>query len=117
MHYTNEVEMPNGANYNLRLGYRSFRWIAEAVVNNWTTLGGFDITRNNMPFPSNRMNATTVGVNVKYVLPPLPQLSIVAGGNHTVAGRNMGQTTNVYGSFFYVFNLGGKNKSAGTSTK
>jgi len=117
MHYTNEVEMPNGANYNLRLGYRSFRWIAEAVVNNWTTLGGFDITRNNMPFPSNRMNATTVGVNVKYVLPPLPQLSIVAGGNTTVAGRNMGQATNVYGSFFYVFNLSGKTKSTGTSTK
>ena len=71
MHYTNEVEMPDGANFNLRLGYRSFRLIAEAVVNNWTTLGGFDITRNNMPFPSNRMNATTVGVNVKYVMPPL----------------------------------------------
>ena len=50
MHYTNEVEMPNGSNYNLRLGYRSNRLIAEAVINNWTSLGGFDITRNNMPF-------------------------------------------------------------------
>jgi hypothetical protein len=118
MHYTNEVEMPNGRNYNLRVGYRSFRLIAEAVLNDWKTLGGFDITRNNMPFPSNRMNATTVGVNVKYVLPPLPQLSIVAGGNTTIAGRNMGQATNVYGSFFYVFNLAGKTKSkTGTTTK
>src|SRR5258706_3613101 len=63
MHYTNEVEMPNGTNYNFRAGFRNHRLIAEAVVNNWTTLGGFDITRNNMPFPSNRMNATTVGVN------------------------------------------------------
>jgi hypothetical protein len=64
------------------------------------------------------MNATTVGINIKYVLPPLPQLSIVAGGNTTVAGRNMGQATNVYGSFFYVFNLGGNTKSkTGTSTK
>jgi len=112
MHYTNEVEMPNGSNYNLRVGFRNHRLIAEAVVNNWTTLGGFDITRNNMPFPSNRMNATTVGVNLKYVLPPLPQLSIVAGGNTTVAGRNMGQATNVYASFFYVFNLGHKTKSS-----
>ena len=117
MHYTNEVEMPNGANYNFRAGFRNQRVIAEAVVNNWTTLGGFDITRNNMPFPSNRMNATTVGVNFKYVLPFLPQLSVVAGGNTTVAGRNMGQATNVYGSFFYVFNLGHKTKSTGTSTK
>lgn len=107
---SNEVEMPDAANFNVRLGYRSHRMIAEAVFNNWTTLGGFDITRNNMPFPSNRMNATTVGVNVKYVLPNLPQLSIVAGGNATVAGRNMGQATTVYGSFFYVFNLGKKEK-------
>jgi hypothetical protein len=118
MHYTNEVEMPDGRNYNLRIGYRSFRLIAEAVLNDWKTLGGFDITRNNMPFPSNRMNATTVGVNIKYVLPPLPQLSIVAGGNTTIAGRNMGQATNVYGSFFYVFNLAGKTKTkTGSSTK
>ena len=78
MHITNEVEMPDGASFNLRAGYRSQWLIAEAVVNNWTTLGGFDITRNNMPFPSNKMNATTVGINIKYVLKPLPQLSIVA---------------------------------------
>ena len=73
--------MPDAANFNFRAGFRNHRLIAEAVVNNWTTLGGFDITRNNMPFPSNKMNATTVGVNIKYVLPSLPQLSIVAGGN------------------------------------
>lgn len=117
MHYTHDVEMPDGANFNVRAGFRNNRWIAEAVFNNWTTLGGFDITRNNMPFPSNRMNATTVGVNIKYVLPFLPQLSIVTGGNTTVAGRNMGQATTVYGSFFYVFNLGPKMKSNDQSSK
>jgi hypothetical protein len=112
MHNTHEVEMPDGANYNFRAGFRNHRWIAEAVVNNWTTLGGFDITRNNMPFPSNKMNATTVGANFKYVLPSLPRLSIVAGGNYIVAGRNMGQATTIYGSFFYVFDLGHKTKSS-----
>ena len=112
MHNTNEVEMPDGASFNLRLGYRSFRLIAEAVLNNWNTLGGFDITRNNMPFPSNKMNSTTLGLNVKYVLPPLPQLSIVAGGNTTVAGRNVGKANTFYGSFFYVFDLGPKSKSS-----
>ena len=117
LHSTNKVEMPDAANFNFRAGFRNQRLIAEAVVNNWTTLGGFDITRNNMPFPSNKMNATTVGVNVKYVLPNLPQLSIVAGGNATVAGRNMGQATSVYGSFFYVFNLGHKEKKAANSSK
>ncbi len=115
-YYTNQeilsdqVAMPDATNFNFRAGYRSEWLIAEAIVNKWTTLGGFDITRNNMPFPSNRMNATTVGVNFKYVIKNIPQLSIVAGGDKTVAGRNVGEATTVYGSFFYVFDLSHKNK-------
>ncbi len=117
MHNTHEVEMPNAANYNFRAGFRNQRWIAEAVANIWRTLGGFDITRNNMPFPSNKMNATTVGANFKYVLPPLPQLSIVAGGNTTVAGRNVGQATTVYGSVFYILDFSRKSKSTAPTLK
>lgn len=117
MHYTNEVEMPDAANFNLRAGFRNYRLIAEAVVNNWTTLGGFDITRNNMPFPSNKMNATMVGANVKYVIPSLPQLSVVAGGMYTVAGRNVGQATTIYGSFFYVFDFSSKSKTPDQPSK
>ena len=116
-HLTNEVEMPDGASFNFRAGFRNHRLIAEAILNNWATLGGFDITRNNMPFPSNRMNATTIGVNIKYVLPSLPQLSIVAGGNTTVAGRNMGQATTVYGSLFYVLDFSRKIKSSDKTAK
>ena len=112
MHFSNKVEMPDAASYNVRAGYRSNRWIAEAVFNGWKTLGGFDITKNNMPFPSNRMNATMVGVNVKYVLPMLPQLSIVGGGNYTISGRNVGQSTAVYGSLFYVFDFSPKQKKS-----
>lgn len=117
MHNTHEVEMPNAANYNFRAGFRNQRWIAEAVANIWRTLGGFDITRNNMPFPSNKMNATTVGTNFKYVLPPLPQLSIVAGGNTTVAGRNVGQATTVYGSVFYILDFSRKSTSTAPTLK
>lgn len=116
MHNTNEVEMPDAGNFNFRAGFRNQRIIAEAVVNNWTTFGGFDITRNNMPFPSNRMNATTVGFNFKYVLPNLPELSIVLGGNTTVAGRNMGKATGGYASFFYVFDFSPKEKSSGKNS-
>ena len=105
------------AAHNFRAGFRNQRWIAEAVLNIWSTLGGFDITRNNMPFPSNNMDATTAGVNIKYVLPPMPQLSIVAGGMYTVAGRNVGQGTTVYGSIFYVFDFSKKTKSSDQGTK
>ncbi|MEP7107279.1 MAG: hypothetical protein ABI760_04840 [Ferruginibacter sp.] len=111
-HLTNEVKMPDGANFNFRTGFRNERLIAEAVVNKWKTLGGFDITSNNMPFPSNKMNATTIGANFKYViLPGKPEISLVAGGNTTVAGRNMGQSNTFYGSVFYVFDFNRKAKS------
>lgn len=105
MHYTNEVHMPNATQWMLRGGYRYKRWIAEAVVDNWTTQGGHDITRNNMPFVSNRMEATRVGANIKWEDGLLKNLSLLTGGNYTVSGRNMGQGTTVYGGVVYLFNL------------
>jgi hypothetical protein len=111
LHLTNEVQMPNAAQYQLRTGYRGKYLLAEAVLNNWTTLGGFDITKNNMPFPSNRMNATTLGADFKYTLKHFTGLSFVAGGNYTVTGRNMGQATSFYGGAFYAFYFGKRTKS------
>jgi hypothetical protein len=110
MHQTNEVAMPDGANFQLRTGYRSNRMIAEVIVNNWTTLGGFDITRNNMPFPSNKMNATTAGVNIKYNLAAVEGLSLIGGGSITLAGRNMGQATSFNAGVFYIFDFSKKTK-------
>ena len=117
LHLSNEVSMPNASNFNFRAGYRSSKLIAEAVVNKWTTLGGFDITKNNMPFPSNKMNATTVGANFKYVVTANHNLSLVGGGNTTVAGRNAGQATTFYGSVFYILNFTRKTKTTDQSDK
>ena len=117
LHLTNEVSMPDASNYNFRAGYRTSKLIAEAVVNKWTTLGGFDISKNNMPFPSNKMNATTIGANFKYVVTPNHNLSLVGGGNTTIAGRNVGQATTFYGSIFYILDFTGKTKSSNQSDK
>jgi hypothetical protein len=114
---SNEVQMPDGSNLNVRAGYRSGKLIAEAVLNKWTTQGGFDITRNNMPFPSNRMNATTLGVNFKYNVTKNHTLAIVGGGNTTIAGRNMGQSTTYYGGLFYVLDFSPKQKSTSTNNQ
>lgn len=102
---SNEVEMPNAASFNVRAGYRTQWWIIEGVFNNWTTLGGFDISRNNMPFPSNRMNASALGINLKYVLKRLPQLSLTGGASQVVAGRNAGQSFNFNAGAFYVIDF------------
>lgn len=103
MHLTNEVKMPNASQYQLRTGYRGKYLIAEAMLTNWTTLGGFDITKNNMPFPSNKMNATMVCAEVKYTLKNFTHLSLIGGGNYTIAGRNVGQSKSFNAGAFYVF--------------
>lgn len=109
MHYTNEVRMPDVYQLNFRAGYRSETVIAEAVFNKWTTLGGFDIPRNGMPFVSNKMNATGIGLNIKYET-PLDGLSIVANGSTTVAGRNVGQATGFNAGVFYILDFSKKKK-------
>ncbi|MBZ5857952.1 hypothetical protein [Flavihumibacter profundi] len=103
MHLTNEVNMPDAANYQLRAGYRGKYLIAEGLLTNWTTLGGYDITRNNMPFPSNNMDATSLGINLKFTLPQHTNLSFLAGANYVIDGRNMGQATSINGGIFYAF--------------
>jgi hypothetical protein len=110
LYLTNEVAMPDVNTVSLRTGYRSSRLIAEAIITDMKTLGGFDITKNNMPFPSNKMNATSIAVNFKYVIPNLSELALVGGANHVIAGRNVGQSTGFYGGFFYVLDFSKKQK-------
>jgi hypothetical protein len=106
MHYTNEVDMPDAISFNARAGYRTKRLIAEAIFDTWTTQeGGFDITTNNMPFPSNTMNMTKIGFNGKYNLKSISGLSIITGFNHVISGRNVGQSNAFYGGLFYIMNF------------
>ncbi len=117
MHLTNEVEMPDVISYNIRAGYRSTFLIAEAVYNNMITQDGFDIRKNDMPFPSNQMNMSSAGINIKYTLHNLPALSIVGGGSTTLTGRNVGQSTGYYGGIFYILDFSKKSISSSASGK
>jgi len=116
MHQTNKVDMPNATQWMFRTGYRTDRLIAEAIVSNWTTQGGFDITRNNMPFPSNRMNMTGLGLNIKYNVKAVNGLSLIGGGNYTIAGRNVGQATMVEGAVFYIIDFNPKKRNSNKQT-
>ena len=117
MHLTNEVDMPDMASYNVRTGIRTFRIIAEAFFQQNYTLGGFDIRRNDMPFPSNRMNASIIGTHLKYVVKKLPNLSLEAGGSYIINGRNVGQATEFNASVFYIFPFGKSKVSPSHSCK
>ena len=117
MHYSNEVEMPDAASFNVRAGYRNKGLIAEAVLDNWTTLGGFDITRNNMPFPSNEMNSTRIMFNFKYDMPFHPPLSLTGNAFTTISGRNVGQASGFNAGIFYVIDFTRKKKDDKKETK
>lgn len=117
MHYTNEVKMPDAFSFNIRAGYRDKGLILEAVFDNWNTLGGFDITRNNMPFPSNDMDMSRIGFNFKYDMPFHPQLSLTGNAMTTIAGRNVGQSTGFNIGIFYVIDFSKKKKTGSDKSK
>jgi hypothetical protein len=113
---TNQVQMPDQAFVNIRAGYRSDRWILEAILDNMTTLGGFDIRKNDMPFPGNKMNATMAGAHVKYTTPWVRGLSVNGDASFTLAGRNVGQATTIDIGVFYIFDFSRKTKTNAKST-
>jgi len=103
--YSNQVELPAMSDYNFRAGYRSKYFIAEAVADISTSIGGFDIRKNDMPFPSNRMNMTSIGGNLRYRLKSIYGLEFTAGDDYVVKGRNAGQSNMIHGGISYIFSL------------
>lgn len=108
MIYSNQVNMPDVVHSNFRMGFRNKEIVAELVADQWVTQGGFDITKNNMPFPSNRMNQTRLGLNGKYEPVKWKGVSLTSAFYHTLAGRNVGQLNHFQFGFFYIFNFSKK---------
>jgi hypothetical protein len=108
--YSNKVYMPNVTNFLFSTGFRSLQFNAEAIISQTTTHGGFDIRKNDMPFPSNEMNMTTAGVLFKYSFSKVAGLELTAGGNYVLDGRNVGQSTDFFGGVLYLFDFSKKDK-------
>jgi hypothetical protein len=105
INYTNEVDMPNQLYSNLFVGIRNTKLTVQAELMNMYTFGGDDIRPNDMPFVSNQMNSTSLGAHVKYFLPFIPNLEVVASADYVIAGRNVGQAQTYMGGFFYIISL------------
>lgn len=118
-HYysTDEVKMPNVLDYRVDLGYHKGPLQVVASYIQMNTLGGGDIRRQDMPFVSNRMNANQVGGLVMYYLPWPKNMAVRAMVNHTVAGRNVGQTTSIMGGLLYTIYFKNSQKTAETPTE
>lgn len=102
MIYSDEVHIPNAFSSKLGLGYRKGELIIEGVVDYMNTLGGFDIRKNDMPFPGNKMGMTRTGVNLKIPVDKPGRLSFVANSFYTLQGRNVGKSLSGTMGVFYI---------------
>lgn len=116
MVYSNKVAMPDQSQLNLRIGYRGKELIVEWITDRVTTLGGFDITRNNMPFPSNKMNMIRTGFQVRYEPEKLKGLTFYASAGKILEGRNVGKATSYSTGVFYILNFSKKETDHTEST-
>jgi hypothetical protein len=102
---TNEVAMPDVAMYRGTLGWQRGAWCVPVGLSWQRTLGGGDIRRQDMPFVSNRMNATTAHAELMYFLPGISNLRLDLGAAHTLTGRNVGRSTSFMTGFTYALHL------------
>jgi hypothetical protein len=101
---SDQVDMPNVFDYVLNLGYMKNGLNTHFAFSQLRTLGGGDIRRQDMPFPSNRMNFIKVGGMVMYPVPKLRALAFQFSYAYTATGRNVGQANSFTTGLLYTFN-------------
>ncbi len=102
---SNEVAMPDVADYAAGAGYQKGRLCLPVMLVAQRTLGGGDIRRQDMPFPSNRMNFTRLQVMAMYWVPRVPGVQLDLGAARTLRGRNVGQSTMLSAGLTTAFRL------------
>ena len=103
LYLTNQVAMPQV--FDLVTGIGRIKNGLETKINYYhqRTLGGGDIRRQDMPFVSNRMNASRIELLGMYYLPKSRRLALRASVSRTIAGRNVGESTTILGGILYTF--------------
>ena len=101
---SDQVDMPNVFDYVLNLGYMKNGLNTNFAFSQQRTLGGGDIRRQDMPFPSNRMNFIKLGGMVMYPVPKLRELAFQFSYAYTATGRNVGQANSYTIGLLYTFN-------------
>ncbi|MBD2702132.1 hypothetical protein IC229_15885 [Spirosoma sp. BT702] len=99
---TNMVSVPNTYDAGIRLGVQRKGWQTEVWAERNNCLSGDNIRRNDMPFPTNNMKATSVGWYGK-VQPR--NIGINARVGYVVDGLNAGQSTSYMVGLLYQINF------------
>ena len=99
---TNEVRMPNTYDGAVRLGVLRRGWQTEVFAERSSCLTGDNIRRNDMPFPTNNMQATVVGWYGKF---QPRNIGVNARVGYVTSGLNMGQSTSYSVGVLYQMNF------------
>ena len=99
---TNEVAVPNATDAAVRLGMLRRTFQTEVFAERFDCTSGDNIRRNDMPFPTNNMRATTVGWYGKY---QPHHVGVNARVAYVTDGLNMGQSTSATLGLLYRFSL------------
>lgn len=97
----NTASVPNATDSRLALGFSKKGLIAEAFVDGFSCIGGDNIRRNDMPFLTNNMRATSVGGYAKYQPKNIGFNVRVA---KVIEGLNVGQSMSYMVGVMYQIN-------------
>lgn len=97
---TNEVSVPNAFDFSGRIGYLKKSLQAEGFIEYGACASGDNIRRNDMPFPTNNMKSTVVGVYAKY---QPKSIGVNARASYVTNGRNVGQSKAFMVGVLYQF--------------
>ncbi|KAA0993878.1 hypothetical protein FXO21_01575 [Dyadobacter sp. UC 10] len=100
LYSSNQVRVPNAYDAAVRLGYLKRAIQAEAYLEYGACDGGDFIRRNDMPFPTNNMKSTSLGVYAKY---QPKNIGVNARAAYVVQGSNVGQSTALSAGILYQF--------------
>ena len=103
--FSDQVDMPNVFDYVASGGYARSGLMAAFTFAQQRTLGGGDIRRQDMPFVSNRMNFSKVGVNAMAPIPKVRSVGVLFSYAYTLEGRNVGKATAYSAGLVYSFSL------------
>jgi len=101
--YSDQVAMPDVIDYTFRAGYWKHGLYLPVSFTQQVTLGGSDIRRQDMPFVSNRMNASRLDALAMYYLKKPQNLVVRLGATTTLSGRNVGKSTTFLAGLLYTF--------------
>ena len=100
--YTQEVAIPNVADAGFMIGWRKKKWLTALVLDHFKGISGDDIRPNDMPFPTNKMIGSSLGILLKY---QGKHWGITCSSSNMIQGRNIGKSRFFQVGGLYLFDI------------